>query len=42
MAGFRGGGLSRFRGGCGQLFLVGRGGGSICGVFIVVRWIILL
>ena len=28
--------------GCGWLFLVGRGGGSVCGVFIVVRWIILL
>ena len=24
-------------GGCGRLFLVGRVGGSVCGVFIVVR-----
>ena len=42
MARFRGGNLAGFHGGCGRLFLVGRGGGSVCGVFIVVRWIILL
>ena len=27
-----------FHGGCGWLFLVGRGGGSVYGVFIVVRY----
>ena len=42
MVGFCGGGLAGFHGGCGRLFLVGHGGGSVCGVFIVVKWIILL
>ena len=36
MAGFRCGSLARFHGGCGRLFLVGHGGGLVCGVFIVV------
>ena len=38
ISGFRDGGLVGFHGGYGWLFLVGRGGGPVYGVFIVVRY----
>ena len=38
ISGFHDGGLGGFHGGCGQLILVGRGGGSVCGVFILVGY----